>query len=66
MTTIAMIEGRALYSISEAALMLGISERALREWHYAKRIKTVKLGRRVMVPATTIATIIDEGVADHD
>lgn len=53
---------RALYSIKEAAGILGVSERTLREWHYAKRIKTVNLGRRVMVPATTLNLIVQEGV----
>ncbi|GEM_PF-6964954 len=62
MTAITTIEGRALYSIKDAAQLLGISERALREWHYSKRIKTVNLGRRVMLPATTIASIIEGGV----
>lgn len=55
-------EQRKLYSLKETAQMLGISYRAIQDWQYANRIKTVKLGRRVMVPATELDRIAVEGV----
>ena len=53
---------KAMYSLKETAQMLGVSYRAIQDWQYAKRIKTVKLGRRVMVPATELDRITVEGV----
>lgn len=50
------------YSLKETAQMLGISYRAIQDWQYSHRIKTVKLGRRVMVPATELDRITVEGV----
>ncbi|NMW44294.1 helix-turn-helix domain-containing protein [Mobiluncus curtisii] len=57
-----VVEPRKLYSLKETAQMLGISYRAIQDWQYANRIKTVKLGRRVMVPAVELDRIAVEGV----
>ncbi|MDY6077122.1 helix-turn-helix domain-containing protein [Mobiluncus sp.] len=53
---------RAMYSLKETAQILNVSYRAIQDWQYANRIKTVKLGRRVMVPAAEIDRIAVEGV----
>lgn len=54
---------RALYSLIESSEILGVSARALRDLHAARAIKTVKLGRRVMIPATELERIIENGVS---
>ena len=52
-----------LYSIKEISEGTGIPVRTIREWEYSGRIKAVRLGRRVMIPAETLEKMITEGVA---
>ncbi|WP_216382700.1 helix-turn-helix domain-containing protein [Arcanobacterium phocae] len=51
-----------LFTIDQAALILGVSTKTLRTWEYAGKIKAVRLGRRVMISDTTLNTIVTEGV----
>lgn len=53
---------RAFYPLAEVAQILSLPLHTVREWGYANRIKTVKLGRRVMVPAVELDRIAVEGV----
>ena len=53
---------RRVYSLNETAEMFGVSRRAIEEWRYTNRIKTIKFGRRVMVPAEEIDRLATEGV----
>ncbi|WP_216402907.1 helix-turn-helix domain-containing protein [Arcanobacterium phocae] len=56
------ISQKKLYTLYEAAQVLGIAVPTLRKWEYAGKIKATRLGRRVMISDTTLNTIIDEGV----
>ncbi|EFM47112.1 hypothetical protein HMPREF0580_0209 [Mobiluncus mulieris ATCC 35239] len=53
---------RLFYSLKETAAMLGVAYRTMQDWQYKRCINTVKLGWRVMVPATEIERILVEGV----
>lgn len=54
---------RALYTLKEVATLTGTSVETLYQWHRDKRIRTVKLGWSVRVPAVELARILFEGVA---
>jgi excisionase family DNA binding protein len=49
-----------LLSVDEAATMLGIGRTALYDQLAAGRIRSVKVGRRRLVPATAVAELADE------
>lgn len=53
---------RELYSVEEAARILGVSVRTLREWEYAGRIRAVRLGRRVMFSRAVLADVVERGL----
>jgi excisionase family DNA binding protein len=50
-----------LWSVTEAAERLGMSEKGLRGWVYRRSISYVKIGRAVKISGETIQTIIDRG-----
>ena len=51
-----------LYSLKHAAEVLGVSPAFLREQSKAGRIKTVKLGRRRLVPLDELERLETEGL----
>lgn len=52
---------RRLYGVGEGAEMLGISIWTLRQWAYAGRCASVKLGSRLMIPAEELDRLIADG-----
>ena len=60
--TTLLTDGRELYSVEEAAHIIGLNPRTLRGLEYAGRIHAVRIGKRVMFPRATLETIISEGV----
>lgn len=54
----------SLLSLPEAAVGLRITTRHLRNLRKQDRIRTVHLGRRVLVPYKEITRIIDEALTD--
>lgn len=55
-TTPALIE--ALIDVRRAAMLLGISEKTLRDWVWRKKIDYVKVGDRVMFEPEAIRNFI--------
>jgi excisionase family DNA binding protein len=51
---------RASYSVPEAAAAIGVSSRTLWTYVKRKRLKTFRLGTRVLVPADELRRFIDE------
>ncbi len=54
------VEGRLTYSVAEAAVAAGISERHLRALLAAGQIPCVRLGRRVVLIRTQLETWLRE------
>ncbi len=50
-----------LLKVPEAAAILALSQKALWQWIYARRISVVRLGRAVRVPLSEIERLIEEG-----
>ena len=50
-----------LLKVREAAAVLTLSEKALWQWIYLRRISVVRLGRAVRVPLSEIDRLIEEG-----
>lgn len=51
-----------LIPILEAAKIIGVKPGTLRNWGYAGQVKTVRLGRKVMVPREQIDSIVKNGI----
>lgn len=51
-----------LVPILEAAKIIGVKPGTLRKWGYTGQIKTVRLGRKVMVPSEQIDGIVKNGI----
>ncbi len=51
-----------LVPILDAAKIIGVKPGTLRVWGYAGQIKTVKLGRKVMIPSEEIDNVIQNGI----
>lgn len=49
-----MSNGKFLYSVNEAAKALGISPGTVRNLINSNRLESVRMGRRVMVPAVAL------------
>ncbi|ETJ36255.1 Molybdate transport system regulatory protein [human gut metagenome] len=49
-----MIPQRAMYSLDEVAEMLGLSINPVRRWRSLGRLRVVKVGRSVRVPADEV------------
>lgn len=54
---------RAIYTVREVSQITGIPTNTLYVWQYQGRVKTLKLGRSVKIPASELARILIEGVA---
>lgn len=50
-----------LLSCTECFQLTGLSPWSWRQWCYTGRISSVKLGRRLLVPASEVARLISEG-----
>lgn len=48
-------------SVVDAEIISGLSRWTWRAWAYSGRIASVKVGRRLLIPATEIHRIIAEG-----
>ena len=48
-----------LLSVEEAAAKLGLRPVTIRQWAAARKIARVKLGRRVLIPVSEIARLIE-------
>jgi excisionase family DNA binding protein len=55
-----------LYSVEEAATYLGISPATLRSWVALRQIDVCKIGRRVVIPASTLAKTVIGGMRGAD
>ncbi|WP_297346052.1 hypothetical protein [uncultured Mobiluncus sp.] len=51
-----------LIPILEAAKIIGVQPGTLRKWGYTGQVKTVRLGRKVMVPREQIESIVKNGI----
>jgi excisionase family DNA binding protein len=51
-----------LLSIEEAAQRLGLRPITIRQWSAARRIGRVKLGRRVLIPASEVDRLIESNL----
>ena len=58
----AIPKDRLAVSVSEAAKMTTLSRGTIRSYARSGRIKAVKVGRRTLVPITTLEDLIREGV----
>lgn len=47
-------------SISEAARMIGLAPRTLRDWCQRRIISHHRLGRRILIPVKEISRLLDE------
>lgn len=52
------LTGKAVLTMAEAAAILRISERSVREGIKAGRIPSVRLGRRVLIPVPTLLALL--------
>lgn len=50
-----------MYSIEKAALLLSVSHWGVRKWIRERRIASVKIGARVLIPSSEIARLIATG-----
>jgi excisionase family DNA binding protein len=62
MSNNAIPKDRLAVSVSEAARMTTLSRGTIRSYARNGRIKAVKVGRRTLVPVTTLEELIREGV----
>ena len=59
--TLLMQDATELLSIAEAARRLGLRPITIRLWASARKISRVRLGRRVLIPASEITRLIEAG-----
>ena len=50
-----------LLSVAEAEIMTGVSRWTWRRWAYDGKVASVKLGKRLLVPAAEVERMIAEG-----
>jgi predicted site-specific integrase-resolvase len=50
------------YRVKPGCKRLGISEATFFKYKALGKIKTIKIGKRVLIPATEVARILEEGV----
>lgn len=62
MNNSAIPKDRLAVSVSEAAKMTTLSRGTIRSYARSGRIKAVKVGRRTLVPVTTLRNLIREGI----
>lgn len=55
---------RLAYSVAEAAILLGCSERSLRTWIKAGKISKKKVGARVFIPAAALEAFLTDSAND--
>ena len=53
---------KILFSIDEAADLLGLSPCTIRNWAYAGKIASHKIGRRLLVSQTSIDQVLSESL----
>jgi excisionase family DNA binding protein len=53
---------RELYGVEEFSRRLGISIWTARNWAYRGRVSSVKLGSRLLIPASEVSRLIAEGL----
>jgi excisionase family DNA binding protein len=53
------IEQAQLLSIPQVAARLGLKPVTIRQWAMRRKLSRVKLGRRVLIPATEIERLIE-------
>jgi excisionase family DNA binding protein len=46
--------------VSEAEALTGVSKWTWRRWAYDGKVASVKLGKRLLIPASEIARLVDE------
>jgi excisionase family DNA binding protein len=51
-----------LLKVESAARLLNVSHWAIRAWAKQKRITSVKLGRLLMIPASEVTRLVQEGM----
>ncbi len=52
---------KRLLTVKQAAEELGLSDRTIWAWVYAKKLGVVRLGRSVRIPQTSIDELIETG-----
>lgn len=57
---------RLAVGATEAAAMLGVSERTLWTWKKEKRLPSVKIGRRVLFPVEGLRRLVGENTQNGD
>ncbi|WIA57632.1 helix-turn-helix domain-containing protein [Sphingobium sp. WTD-1] len=62
MATSPLTAERLSYSVTDAAHALGISERSIYNLIYGGKLRRMKIGRRVVIPAADLRSIL-EGTA---
>lgn len=50
-----------LLSVAEAEIMTGVSRWTWRRWAYDGKVASVKLGKRLLVPAAEVERLVAEG-----
>lgn len=48
--------------VAEAEALTGISRWSWRRWAYDGKVSSVKLGKRLLIPASEISRLVDEGM----
>jgi excisionase family DNA binding protein len=56
------VDDLKLFSISESAERAGVAADTFYKWARAGRVKTVRLGDRVMIPIAELRRILERGV----
>jgi excisionase family DNA binding protein len=51
----------ALVPINKAAELLGISPWTVRKWLHGKKLRSVRLGRRVLLEESELRRVVEEG-----
>jgi excisionase family DNA binding protein len=50
-----------LYSVNDAGKLLSLSPSTIRRYIFKRKIASVKIGRRVLIPYETLAKLVREG-----
>ncbi len=61
MVTRPLTAERLSYSVNDAAHALGVSERSIYNLIYGGKLRRLKVGRRVVIPAADLHAILEGG-----
>lgn len=58
-----MTTERLAYTVAEVARMLGVPQSTVRTWAGDGTITTLRIGRRVLIPASTLSALVERNTA---